>query len=65
MRQRSNGPFADEEVEAIAVGVRMVRRLPDDNLHRAAENVLSKITLALPPEMQKAQCLGEKNEVDT
>jgi predicted DNA-binding transcriptional regulator YafY len=45
--------FTDEEVEAIAVGVRMVRRLRDDNLHRAAENVLSKITLALPPEMQQ------------
>ena len=40
-------------VDAVA-GVRMVHRLRDDNLHRAAENVLSKITLALPPEMQKA-----------
>jgi len=40
-------------VDAVA-GVCMVRRLHDDNLHRAAENVLSKITLALPPEMQKA-----------
>lgn len=46
--------FTDEEVEAIAVGVRMVRRLRDDNLHGAAESVLAKIALALPSQKQKA-----------
>lgn len=46
--------FTDEEVEAIAVGVRMVRRIRDDHLHGAAERVLSKIALALPPGMHRA-----------
>lgn len=40
--------FTDEEVEAIAVGARMVRRLRDPKLQEAAENVLAKVTVVLP-----------------
>jgi predicted DNA-binding transcriptional regulator YafY len=40
--------FTTEEIEAIAVGTRMIKRLRDPNLQRAAESVLSKITVALP-----------------
>jgi predicted DNA-binding transcriptional regulator YafY len=44
--------FTVEEIEAIAVGVRMVRRLRDEALGRAAENVLSKLTVAVPEAMR-------------
>jgi predicted DNA-binding transcriptional regulator YafY len=40
--------FNTEEIEAIAVAMRMLRRTGDRGLHAAAQNVLSKITVALP-----------------
>lgn len=40
--------FTTEEIEAIAVALRMLRRTGDRGLHAAAQNVLSKITVALP-----------------
>lgn len=40
--------FTTEEAEAIAVGARMVRRLRDDGLQRAADSVLSKLSTAVP-----------------
>lgn len=40
--------FTVDEVEAIAVGARMVRRLRDPKLQEAAESVLSKVTVVLP-----------------
>jgi predicted DNA-binding transcriptional regulator YafY len=44
--------FTIEEIEAIAVGVRMVCRLRDEALRRAAESVLSKLTTAVPEAMR-------------
>lgn len=46
--------FTIDEIEAIAVGVRMVRRLRDDALRLAAEDVLSKLTVAVPEAMRQA-----------
>jgi len=40
--------FTIEEIEAITVGVQMVRRLRDDELQQAAASVISKLTVALP-----------------
>lgn len=40
--------FTVEEIEAIAVGARMVRRLRDPKLQEAAESVFSKVTVVLP-----------------
>lgn len=40
--------FTVDEVEAIAVGLRMVQRLRDDELQHAAESVLSKLTVSVP-----------------
>jgi predicted DNA-binding transcriptional regulator YafY len=40
--------FTPEEAEAIAVGVRMLRRTGDPGLQKAAESVLSKVTLVVP-----------------
>lgn len=40
--------FTVAEVEAIAVGARMVRRLRDPELQEAAESVLAKVTVVLP-----------------
>src|SRR5579863_3277366 len=40
--------FTIEEVEAITVGVRMLGRTGDPGLQAAAQNVLSKVSVALP-----------------
>ncbi len=40
--------FTTEEVDAIAVGARLVRRLRDPALQDAAESVLAKIAVVLP-----------------
>ena len=40
--------FTVDEVEAIAVGARMVRRLRDPELQEAAESVLAKVTVVVP-----------------
>lgn len=40
--------FNIDEIEAIAVGARMVRRLRDPKLQEAAETVLAKVTTVLP-----------------
>ena len=40
--------FTMEEVQAIDVGVRLVRRAGDAGLQRAAESVLSKVAVILP-----------------
>jgi predicted DNA-binding transcriptional regulator YafY len=40
--------FTTEEIEAIAVGTRLVNRIRDPMLQRAAESVLSKLAVALP-----------------
>jgi len=40
--------FTTEEIEAIAVGTRLVNRIRDPKLQRAAESVLSKLAVALP-----------------
>jgi predicted DNA-binding transcriptional regulator YafY len=40
--------FTVEEIEAIAVGARLVARTGDRGLQDAAESVLSKVTLVLP-----------------
>jgi predicted DNA-binding transcriptional regulator YafY len=43
--------FTIEEIDAVAVGVRMVRRLRDARLHAAAERVLDKVALVLPGDL--------------
>src|SRR6266852_8117099 len=45
--------FTSEEIDAIAVGARHVRRLRDPKLQQAAESVLSKVT-AIVPEMLRS-----------
>ena len=40
--------FSTEEIEAIAVAMRMLRRTGDAGLQTAAETVLSKVTVAVP-----------------
>jgi predicted DNA-binding transcriptional regulator YafY len=40
--------FDAEEVESIAVGLRMIHRLRDAKLQRAAQRVLDKVSLSLP-----------------
>jgi predicted DNA-binding transcriptional regulator YafY len=40
--------FTEDEAEAIAVGARMLARTGDPGLRKAAESVLSKITLVVP-----------------
>jgi len=46
--------FTVDEIEAIAVGARMVRRLRDPELQEAAESVLSKVTVVLPEALRAA-----------
>ena len=40
--------FTDDEIDAITVGARMVRRLRDPGLQAAADSVLAKVTTVLP-----------------
>ncbi len=40
--------FTSDEIDAIAVGARHVRRLRDPKLQQAAESVLAKVTAVLP-----------------
>ncbi len=40
--------FTDEEIEAIAVGARLIARTGDPGLKKAAENVLAKIAAVVP-----------------
>ena len=44
--------FTIDEVEAIAVGARLVRRLRDPKLQGAADAVLAKVTVVLPDRMR-------------
>ncbi len=43
--------FTTEEIDAIAVGVRLLRRLRDPKLQSAAESVLGKLTVVVPREL--------------
>ena len=49
--------FTTEEIEAIAVGARLVSRTGDPSLQDAAESVLSKVTVILP-EALRAQLVS-------
>jgi predicted DNA-binding transcriptional regulator YafY len=40
--------FTMDEIDAIAVGARLVRRIRDATLHGAAERVLAKVAVAVP-----------------
>lgn len=40
--------FTADEIDAVAVGARLVRRLRDPGLQKAANSVLDKVTMALP-----------------
>jgi predicted DNA-binding transcriptional regulator YafY len=44
--------FTIDEIEAIAVGARMVNRLKDPKLQQAAESVLAKVTVAVPERLR-------------
>jgi predicted DNA-binding transcriptional regulator YafY len=44
--------FTIDEIEAIAVGARMVRRLRDQELQQAAGRVLDKVTVVLPESLR-------------
>ena len=45
--------FTEDETEAIAVGVRMLARTGDPGLQKAAESVLSKVTLVVPDPLRE------------
>ena len=45
--------FTADEVEAIAVGARLVRRLRDAKLQEAADSVFSKVTVVLPEALRR------------
>src|SRR5437016_6885082 len=44
--------FTPDEIDAIAVGARHVRRLRDPKLQQAAESVLAKVTAVVPESLQ-------------
>ena len=44
--------FTAEEADAIAIGVRLLRRLRDAKLEQAADNVLAKLAVVLPEPLQ-------------
>jgi predicted DNA-binding transcriptional regulator YafY len=44
--------FTIDEVEAIAVGARLVHRLPDPKLQQAAKAVLAKVTVVVPERLR-------------
>jgi predicted DNA-binding transcriptional regulator YafY len=44
--------FTDDEIDAIAVAMQMLRRTGDHALQAAAQNVLSKVTVALPDSLR-------------
>ncbi len=44
--------FTLEETDAIAIGVRLLRRLRGPKLQKAAESVLAKLAAVVPPELQ-------------
>lgn len=44
--------FTSDEIDAIAVGARHVRRLRDPKLQQAAESVLAKITMVIPESLR-------------
>ena len=44
--------FTSEEADAIAIGVRLLRRLRDPKLQQAAESVLSKLAVVVPEPLQ-------------
>src|SRR5258708_23001410 len=44
--------FTSDEIDAIAVGARHVRRLRDPKLQQAAESVLAKVSAAVPAMLQ-------------
>jgi predicted DNA-binding transcriptional regulator YafY len=46
--------FGEDEVDAVILGLRFVSRRGDDELARAAANVLAKIEAVLPPELGDA-----------
>jgi predicted DNA-binding transcriptional regulator YafY len=46
--------FTADEVEAIAVGARLVRRLRDPKLQEAAESVFAKVTVVLPEALRSS-----------
>lgn len=45
--------FTIDEVEAIAVGARLVRRLKDPKLQAAADTVLAKVTVVVPERLRQ------------
>ena len=45
--------FTRDEIEAILVGARLIRRTGDPGLQAAAAGVLSKLSVALPPHPQE------------
>ena len=45
--------FTSEEIEAIATGARLVRRLRDPKLQDAADSVLAKVTSVLPEALRE------------
>jgi len=44
--------FTRDEIEAILVGTRLIKRTGDPGLQAAAEGVLSKLSVALPPHLR-------------
>ena len=46
--------FTADEADAIAIGVRLLRRLRDPKLQIAAESVLAKLAAVVPDPLQSA-----------
>ncbi len=46
--------FTTEEVDAIALGIRLLRRIRDPKLQRAAEAVIAKLSTVIPQPLQPA-----------
>jgi predicted DNA-binding transcriptional regulator YafY len=44
--------FTRDEIEAILIGARLIKRTGDPGLQAAAEGVLSKLSVALPPHLK-------------
>jgi predicted DNA-binding transcriptional regulator YafY len=44
--------FTDDEADAVAIGVRLLRRLRDPKLQQAAESVLAKLAIVVPDPLQ-------------
>ena len=53
--------FTEDEAEAIAVGVRLLARIGDPGLQKAAKSVLSKVMLVVPDPLRATTSLQRQS----